>query len=259
MALQALDYCPPVDIRFEDYANAVLRRDQLANPDDPHGYRNIMKNVFRKRGIAKSGADEEPDYSKFYCFDIISVSTSATSVYHFLHKKREDLFIPKQQDIIVETPYRANKVKRLYKRRPTEIIIQYTWRENVVLKGAQFGDFQGKTVSLMCGGTLVYDENGNLLHWFRKPGTEFRTGKSSRKAKENEKIEKKLGLKRREDLLIYIAQCIRNRTLRLKSGEGGVLDIWNPIDVRETDDGLRLELAPRLHPEDELKGEENGK
>ena len=51
MALQPLDFLPPVDVTFRDYALAVLRAEQLSNPTDPHGYRKIMFDVFVKRGI----------------------------------------------------------------------------------------------------------------------------------------------------------------------------------------------------------------
>ena len=40
MAVQPLDLLPPADVTFEDYALAVLRAEQIANPTDPDGYRS---------------------------------------------------------------------------------------------------------------------------------------------------------------------------------------------------------------------------
>ena len=68
-----------------------------------------------------------------------------------------------------------------------------------------------------------------------------------------------MGIKRREDLLNYVADCISKKTLGLRTGERGVMDIWTPIVAQQTDEGLRLEIAPRLHQEDELREELNGK
>ena len=252
VALQALDYCPPVDIQFKDYANAVIRRDQLANPDDPHRYREIMRTVFDERKIPHFIDEAEPDYSKFYCPNIADVSDSAVSVYHMLHEWRKDLFIPEHQDILVLTPYKANKVRRLYQRRPTEIVLQYVWRENVELIGTRYGPLQGRSVPLLCGGTLVYDENGNLLHWCRKPGTQFRFRKKNKRNKEKEEKELTDGIKRQKELLDYIAICVNKKNLRLRMGEKGGMDIWTPVDVFETDEGLKLVIAPRLHHGSEI-------
>ena len=37
------------------------------------------------------------------------------------------------------------------------------------------GNLNGQAIALQCGGTLVFDERGNLLSWFNKPGTEHIT------------------------------------------------------------------------------------
>ena len=39
MAIQPLDLLPPVDVTFKDYALAVLRAEEIANPADPDDYR----------------------------------------------------------------------------------------------------------------------------------------------------------------------------------------------------------------------------
>ena len=51
MAIQPLDLLPPVDVTFRDYALAVLRAEEIANPTDPDDYRGMMLDVFIKRGI----------------------------------------------------------------------------------------------------------------------------------------------------------------------------------------------------------------
>ncbi len=45
MAIQPLDLLPPVDVTFSDYALAVLRAEEIANPTDPDDYRGMMLDV----------------------------------------------------------------------------------------------------------------------------------------------------------------------------------------------------------------------
>ena len=50
MAIQPLDLLPPVDVTFSDYALAMLRAEEIANPSDPDDYRGLMLDVFTNRG-----------------------------------------------------------------------------------------------------------------------------------------------------------------------------------------------------------------
>jgi hypothetical protein len=51
MCIRALDYCPPVDITFGDYLRALITADCDLVPDDDLGYRDILIDAFRRRGI----------------------------------------------------------------------------------------------------------------------------------------------------------------------------------------------------------------
>jgi hypothetical protein len=51
ICIRALDYCPPVDIRFGDYLRAVITADYDLVPEDPHGYREAWIDAFRRRWI----------------------------------------------------------------------------------------------------------------------------------------------------------------------------------------------------------------
>jgi hypothetical protein len=50
IALQALDYLPPVDVQFIDYARAVLHAHRLSAPTDEEGP-SLMTEVFARRGL----------------------------------------------------------------------------------------------------------------------------------------------------------------------------------------------------------------
>jgi Subtilase family len=51
ICIRALDYCPPVDIRFGEYLRALITADRDLVPDDPWGYRPAFIQGFRRRGI----------------------------------------------------------------------------------------------------------------------------------------------------------------------------------------------------------------
>jgi hypothetical protein len=55
MCLRALDYLPPVDVRFGEFLRAVITADTDLVPSDPHGYRIAMIEAFRRRGIVPEG------------------------------------------------------------------------------------------------------------------------------------------------------------------------------------------------------------
>jgi hypothetical protein len=55
MCLRALDYLPPVDVRFGEFLRAIVTADTDLVPVDPFGYRIAMIEAFRRRGIVPDG------------------------------------------------------------------------------------------------------------------------------------------------------------------------------------------------------------
>jgi hypothetical protein len=51
MCIRALDYLPPVDVRFGEFLRAIITADNDLVPDDPHNYRIAFAEAFRARGI----------------------------------------------------------------------------------------------------------------------------------------------------------------------------------------------------------------
>ena len=51
MCIRALDYLPPVDVRFGEFLRAIITADNDLVPDDPHNYRLAFAEAFRARGI----------------------------------------------------------------------------------------------------------------------------------------------------------------------------------------------------------------
>jgi hypothetical protein len=147
----------------------------------------------------------------------------------------------------------ANKFTRQARRLPKQIILEYVWREEVKLDGPEFGRYNGQTTSMLCGGTLVFDENGNVLSWFRKPGTQVRSGKDWGK-------EVEAGERRRQQLLEAIARKIKRGQLGLmEEGQSGLIGARIPPNItRKVDGALVFELSPHLRLADEYTEEQIG-
>ncbi len=97
--------------------------------------------------------------------------SSRTAAYHFLNDNRDRLDIPAKQDFEIADLYYTDKVVAGFRKLPREIVLEYVWKEDVLLKGNEFGRLQNRNFSLLCGGTLVFDERGNILYWSKKEGT----------------------------------------------------------------------------------------
>ena len=253
-AIQPLDLLPPVDVTFRDYALAVLRAEELSNPTDPYNYYEMILNVFVKRKILNE-KDRTTYLTPRYIYDspnldvyhdIGDISRSRATAYRFLDDNRNKLFIPANQDVIVADLYDANKYAQRASRLPRQIILEYIWREDVVLNGKKFGEFDGQNTTMLCGGTIVFDDKGNILSWFRKPGS---IGGEGEKWEE----EIKGGQKRLSDFLNDLAKRIQAGEIGavLGSSKGMVGSLVPPLTVSKQDGVLKFELSPHLNLNEE--------
>jgi hypothetical protein len=51
IVIRAIDYCPPVDIRFGEYLRAMITADRDLVPEDTYDYRGALIRAFRRRGV----------------------------------------------------------------------------------------------------------------------------------------------------------------------------------------------------------------
>jgi hypothetical protein len=257
MAIQPLDLLPPVDVSFRDYARAVLRAEELANPTDPDDHRRMMLEVFRDRGILDQ-ADQEAHTIPRHIFerlpldvfhDVETIAASRAEAYRFLDDNRRKLFIPPNVDIVVADLYTAQKLTREARRAPRQTVLAYLWREDVALEGARFGRFAGQTASLLCGGTLALDQNGGVLAWARKPGSQPAGSGNAADAEAEE------GSKRRAAFLEALARRIGSgRIGQAPGGERGLVSgRIPPFTSRLVDGAIRFELSPHfsIHDDDD--------
>jgi hypothetical protein len=255
LAIQPLDLLPPCAVTFRDYALAVLRAEQVANPTDPSGYRQLMIDCFIKRGILEE-ADRKPliepaPVFKRPALDVFhpvdSIAASRGGAYRFLDDNRAKLYIPLNVDIDIPEIVRANKRTRDGLPMPQQTIVQYLWREDIALEGKRFGRFAGESTTMLCGATMVLDQQGNMIHWVRKPGTAD-LGES--KAALAERAD---GLRRRKEILDVIAARIAAGMIGESIGsELGLLPrATPPFTVEHVDGKLRFGLAPHFSLDDD--------
>lgn len=253
IAIQPLDLLPPVDVTFKDYALAVLRAQALSNPADPYEYYELIVDAFKKREII-SAEDELQLKAPKYLYDrhvfdvyhnIMNITGSKSGAYRFLDDNRNSLLIPAHQDVIVADLYDANKLTRQARRLPREFILEYIWTEEVVLEGSQFEEYEGERTSMLCGGTLLFDDKGSLLSWFRKPGVEYPMEDDS---KGKWKEEAALGKERRDQFLNDLASQIGSGQIgtTLGSGKGMLGSLIPPLVVKKEDGLLSFELSPHV-------------
>lgn len=58
MLIRAIDYCPPVDIRFGEFLRALITADNDLVPDDPWGYREALTGAFLRHAILPRGVSD---------------------------------------------------------------------------------------------------------------------------------------------------------------------------------------------------------
>ena len=250
LAIQPLDLLPPCSVTFRDYALAVLRAQQIADPTDPAGYRKLMLDCFVDRGILTDKERDEllqvgPVFTRLpldVFHPVEAIAASRGGAYRFLDDNRAKLFIPRNADLVVSDIVRASKYARDGRLLPEQIIIQYVWREELLLKGERFGRFAGERTQMLCGATIVLDQNGNLIHWARKPGS---TDVGGSEGALDEQAE---GERRRDELLDTLeARITAGLVGETIGGELGLLERASPPFTAQRVDGtIRFGLAPHF-------------
>jgi hypothetical protein len=176
--LRAIDYCPPVDLRYDQYAAALVRADQVAYPLDSYGIRAELARIFRRRGLPLPTGDVEGRRRVMLAlrdgFDVDAVTATPADAYRFVDAHRELFDVPYDANLSIASVYRTSKRALSGYRPPKERVIEFTWTEDVKLAGRRFGALDGTLLPLFCGGTLVFDANGNFLHRALVPPTQRR-------------------------------------------------------------------------------------
>lgn len=270
MAIQPLDLLPPAEVTFRDYALAVCRAQRLADPLDPENYYGMLIDVFSKRGIL-SGDDEKALKEPRYLTErlelsvrqnIDGISRSRAAAYRFLDDNREDLLIPASCDFFVADLYDARKRTRQNQPLPQQIVLEYAWREELLLDGPRFGSFASRQTTMLCGGTIVFNEDGNVVSWMTKPGSLPYGGKRVRGGKLSGLWAAAVaeGTARRDALLHALAAQVAAGGIGTAAGseKGLIGPMVPPITAEDDGEIVRFRLSPHLHLSEEKDLERTG-
>lgn len=224
--LRAIDYCPPVDLRYDEYARALLRADEVAYPVDSYGIRAELERIFKLRGLVPpaENTDRRSEIVRILrrARPIDEVTATPVDAYRFLDEYRETFDIPLDANLAVASVYRTNKRAASGYWAPKERIIEFTWSEDVALAGRKFGSLDGTVLPLYCGGTLVFDSNGNFLHQAMVLATD----------------------RRRAEMLKYAAYLVKEGSIGVADGVRGIgAPAADNYRIRATIDGNRVHLA----------------
>ncbi|MBI3972356.1 MAG: hypothetical protein HY332_13840 [Chloroflexi bacterium] len=128
---RTLDYLPPAEATFADYARALLRSDTIAYPADETGYRDVLRQEFVDRRIVGS-LDElrhDPD-TESIDVDLNDVLESDWAAYAFVERERDWLGLPRGRPFrlfprrLVQRRYYVGGGRHEVRR---EMVLQVTW------------------------------------------------------------------------------------------------------------------------------------
>lgn len=224
---RGLDYCPPVDLRYDEYARAVLRADEVAYPFDEFGVRATLQGLFRRRGLRPRRNDQalaQRIRLRLRGVDIATVAATRADAYRFLDGRRGLFGIPYEANFDVASVYSTHKLARSGYRPPREHVIEFVWTEDVALAGRRFGALAGTSATLWCGGTLVFDAAGNFLHLALVAPT----------------------VRRRAQLKNHLAELVRARRIGLAAATLQPAEVDTPIVATIENGRVRLERVAAL-------------
>jgi hypothetical protein len=180
MVVRALDYLPPADATFDEFALAMLRADRFANPADGIGYRPAVAAALAEAGIVAPAADAAGGWAEdaapaWPARPRTWPRLTTAEAYAFLDANRGRLALAPQaryRDFVVRDV--------LVTSRPPdhelidEVILVYDYPVDVELDRRRFGSLGGYWLPIWGGGTLVFDTEGRLRHHAEKPVTRER-------------------------------------------------------------------------------------
>lgn len=181
MSIRAIDYCPPVDVDFSDYLSALLTIDREVVPDDRYGYRDALLRSFADYGIVPSknagvdGTWQRCDKTFIHSqthFD--SMLRDREEVFRFIWENRDRFEIGDVGYIEVQS------VRPSFRIAPDGFMLRETIVEYVQRLTATAGELRSdyqisvpddlaawKPVSMLAGGTIIFDEYGQVKYQIR--------------------------------------------------------------------------------------------
>lgn len=158
VAWRGLDYLPPGEITFADYARAAVAADAVSNPDSPE-YRERFVHLCSRREIAEPAdlAHVEPDLDHLRTdVDIEELVTSESYAYRFVEEHRAELRIPDGLGFAIEPRLVVEKTA-FREGGPT------TYRELIMKIGWEQREDSGRRRWIRFGTTVVFGRDDGQI------------------------------------------------------------------------------------------------
>ena len=185
MLLRALDYLPPVEFEFGDILDAILVSDAEVVPDDEHGYRRRIEDVFASYGIFRPAGGRIVDLAaggpvpRYERMNFAALRTDPDEVYRFIWENAAVLGIDPAYYTHVEAVRPSTRVG------PDGLVVHEAVADYVQMldmTAAEFLAAAGEAATalppnvrpetklqLLGGGTLIFDQFGRAKYHVRKP------------------------------------------------------------------------------------------
>ena len=220
MVFRALEYLPPGNISFADYARALLAVDYVSYPVDEK-MRKWVTDEFLARSIIKEKAqlkvkmNFKQDSPRANISDLLS---SVWAAYDFANKHRQLLCIPSKTSFEV-LPMLAVKKKYDKDKIVNEYIFKVAWEEP---ERNPIGSDYPKERLIKVGTTFVFDESGNILCRLTNM---FRRRKNSKSFDEEEiRIGKAEYKRQRKERNRFLRQLVKQNLLTIRGNTYGLED-----------------------------------
>lgn len=189
ICIRAIDYCPPVDIRFGEFLRAMITADRDLVPEDRYDYRGALIEAFRRRGIYPEGvlsfsedmlAWERPEKDMFcpmkFSLKPNGNSGSAVDISIKLREQMEllakfaadnkvDLGLTKDVQ-----PWSIQPIRRIGPdgRLQIEFAVEFVETSEILVDEA---DPDGPRFTFHGGAAVIFDARGNAKYTIRKSTT----------------------------------------------------------------------------------------
>lgn len=188
MAIRALDYLPPTDIKFQDYLSALLTADAEVVPDDSkYEYRQKLRDSFAEYGVKPASKDQKHGFwevvSDEYIYDrthFDSLMRDKTEVFRFIWDNRKALEI--EEGAFSDKIYtKVQSVRPCIRVGPDGFTVRETVAEYIQMSTLFYKELDehrlredievfipdDTEIKLYGGGTLIFDEYGRLKYHIR--------------------------------------------------------------------------------------------
>jgi len=188
MAIRALDYMPPTDIRFHDYLSALLTSDREMVPDDSkYSYREKLRDSFADYGVKPPRKADNDGYwapvENNFRYDrthFTSMLGDPNEIFRFIWDNRFALKLESEEEFLGKAYMKVQSVRSCMRVGPDGFTVRETVAEYIQMSTLRFEELAGIGISpiradipadteitLYGGGTLIFDEYGQLKYHIR--------------------------------------------------------------------------------------------